>query len=78
MSEVSATPPAPPPATFSAGTEGASCQKLHKKKIFHVPSISAYEGKCDEIKQYVYDVVAGKNGFDVFAKTTTEIGEYIA
>jgi hypothetical protein len=60
------------------GTEGASCQKLCKKKKFHVPSISAYEGKCEEIKHHVYNVVQGKNGFDLFAKTTTKIREYIA
>jgi hypothetical protein len=78
MLQVSATPPAPPLTTASAGTKGTGCQKLHKKKKFHVPSISAYEGKCEEIKQHVYDVVPWKNGFDVFAKTTTEIGKYIA
>jgi hypothetical protein len=42
-----------------------------------VPSGSIYEGKCEEIKQHVYDVIPGKNGFDVFAKTTTKIGEYV-
>jgi hypothetical protein len=78
MSQVGATPPAPPPTTSSAGTEGTSWRKLRKKKKFHVPSVSAYEGKCEEIKHHVYDVVLGKNSFDVFAKMTTKIGEYIA
>jgi hypothetical protein len=35
-------------------------------------------GKCEEIKAHVFDVTPGKNGFDVFAKTTREIGEYMA
>jgi hypothetical protein len=75
---VGAPPPPPAPTTSSGGTEGAGCRKLHKKKKFHVPSGSIYEGKCEEIKQHVYDVIPGKNGFDVFAKPTTEIGEHIA
>jgi hypothetical protein len=65
MSQVGATLPPPPPTTSSAGTEGTGRQ---------VPIVSAYEGKCEGKKQHVYDVVPGKNGFDVFAKTTTEIG----
>jgi hypothetical protein len=31
-----------------------------------------------QLKGHVYDAIPGKNGFDNFAKTTTEIGEYIA
>jgi hypothetical protein len=30
------------------------------------------------VKNYVYNVIPGKNGFDIFAKTTTEIRQYIA
>jgi hypothetical protein len=78
MSQAGATPPAPPVTTSSGGTESASRRKLRKKKRFNLPAVSAYEGKCEEIKHHVYDVVPGKNGFDIFAKTTTEIGEYIA
>jgi hypothetical protein len=40
--------------------------------------ISTYKGKCKELMGHVYDVVPGKNGFNTFAKTTTEIGQYIA
>jgi hypothetical protein len=39
--------------------------------------MSVNEGKCEEIKQHVYDVIPGKNRFNVFAKTNTKIGEYI-
>jgi hypothetical protein len=46
-----------------------------KKKPF---SVSGYVGKCEEIKEHVYDVTPGKNGFDSFAKTTREIGKHIA
>jgi hypothetical protein len=77
MLQVGATAPAPPPTTSSAGIEGTSHQKLHKKKKFHVLSVSTYEGKCEEIKHHAYNIVPGKNEFDVFAKTTTTIGEYI-
>jgi hypothetical protein len=78
MLQAGATLPAPPVTTSSGGTESASCQKLRKKKRFNLPAVSAYEGKCEEIKHHVYDVIPGKSGFDIFAKTTTEIGEYIA
>jgi hypothetical protein len=72
-------PPLPPPKTTSSGgAEGAGCHKMRKKKKYHVPSISMYEGKCDEIKLHMHDDVPRKNGFDVFAKMATEIGEYIA
>ena len=34
-------------------------------------------GKCEEIKDHVYHVLPGKS-FDIYAKTTREIGKYIA
>ena len=40
--------------------------------------VSAFIGKCEDIKEHVYDAIPGRNGFDVFVKTTREIGEYIA
>jgi hypothetical protein len=39
--------------------------------------VTAYKGKCKELKGHIYDVVPGKNGFDTFAMTTTEIRQYI-
>jgi hypothetical protein len=78
MLQISAPPPPPPLKTSSGGTEGAGRQKLRKKKKYHAPSVSVYEGKCEDIKQHLYDVVLGKNRFDIFAKTTTKIGKYIA
>jgi hypothetical protein len=68
----------PSPAPIPPGDNHGDRQtKKHKKKNF-VQRTSAFEGKCESIKQHVYDVTPGENGFDVFSKTTTEIGEYIA
>jgi hypothetical protein len=39
---------------------------------------STCKSKCEMIKEHVYDVVPGKNVFDVFAKATMEIRAYIA
>jgi hypothetical protein len=39
---------------------------------------SGFMGKCEEIKAHVFDVTPGKNRFDIFAKTTCKIGEYMA
>jgi hypothetical protein len=49
-----------------------------KKKKSLAPVTSGYVGKCEDLKGHVYDVTPGKSGFDAFAKTTHEIGEYIA
>jgi V8-like Glu-specific endopeptidase len=38
----------------------------------------AYKGKCKELKAHAFDVIPGKNGFNIFAKTTTKIGQHIA
>ena len=38
----------------------------------------SYMGKCSDIKEHVYDVNAGKSGFDVFVRTTREIAEYVS
>jgi hypothetical protein len=78
MSQASVSLLSPPPPMFSGGTKAARGCKLRKKKKHQVPSMSVYEGKCDEIEHHVYNVVPGKNGFDIFAKTTTDIGAYIA
>ena len=52
--------------------------KRNKKNGPSVTPTSTFTGKCEDIKEYVYDSVPGKNGFDVFVKTTREISEYIA
>jgi hypothetical protein len=56
---------------------GSRTYRKKKKKLL-VPVTSGYVGKCKDIKAHVYDVTPGKSGFDAFAKTTREIGEYIA
>jgi hypothetical protein len=48
-----------------------------EEKTFHSNSYRL-KGKCEELKAHVYNVIPGKNGLDFFAKTTTEIGQYIA
>jgi hypothetical protein len=50
--------------------------KHRGKSVAFLPS--AFMGKCEEIKAHVFDVTPGKNGFDVFAKITREIEEYMA
>jgi hypothetical protein len=50
--------------------------KHRGKSVEFLPS--AFMGKCEEIKAHVFDATPGKNRFDVFAKTTCKIGEYMA
>ena len=57
--------------------DGKKKKKKKKKQSGAGHIASNFIGKCDEIKQHVYDVSPG-NGFDTFAKTTREIGEHIA
>jgi hypothetical protein len=71
--------PSPPPPSTAVGTNQAtSRQRNKKKKKNFVPAVVVYEGKCEELKAHMYNMVPRKNGFDIFAKTTTEIGQYIA
>jgi hypothetical protein len=79
MSQSQATGPSPPPLTrTTGGHEGTGHRKIKRKKKHSSPMITTYKGKCKELKGHVYDMVPGKNRFDTFAKTTTEIGQYIA
>jgi hypothetical protein len=50
--------------------------KHRGKSVAFLPS--AFMGKCEETKAHVFNMTPGKNGFDVFAKTTRKIGEYMA
>jgi hypothetical protein len=50
-------------------------RKKKKKHLYLVGS--SYVGKCEEIKEHVYDVGPTKS-LDLFAKTMREIGEYLA
>jgi hypothetical protein len=78
------SPPAPSSGGSGSGSgqaEEARGNQSRKKKKKHFGSSdtqSGYTGKCDELKAYVYDVSPGKSGFETFAKTTIEIGQYIA
>jgi hypothetical protein len=70
--------PVPRPSTgkSSRGEDRGTKKKKKEKTLSTV--LSNFVGKCEDIKEHVYDVTPGKSGFDVFAKTTREIGEYIA
>jgi hypothetical protein len=66
------------PQRSSSGEGDRGSRNYRKKKKSLVPVTSGYVGKCEDLKGHVYDVTPGKSGFDAFAKTTREIGEYIA
>ena len=79
MSQPSDGTPRPTTTEPPAPNRDEDGKKKKKKKKKHGAGhiTSSFIGKCDEIKQHVYDVSPG-NGFDTFAKTTREIGEHIA
>jgi len=77
MSHPAGTPVSRPTSEPSRD-EDRGTKKKKKKKPSTTVSSTAFVGKCEDIKEHVYDVTPGKSGFDVFAKTTREIGEYIA
>jgi hypothetical protein len=69
------TPPSPSPSPVRP-SDSARQHRKKKKKNF-APVGSGYIGKCEEIKMHVYDVGPTRT-IDLFAKTTREIGEYLA
>ena len=76
MSQPSGAPR--PPNTETSRDEDRGTKKKKKKKSPVSTNSASFSGKCEDIKEHVYDVTLGKSGFDVFAQTTREIGEYIA
>ena len=79
MSQSSGTPSPRPPTGESSRDEDRGTKKKKKKKAASSSTVyTSFVGKCEDIKEHVYDVTPGKSGFDVFAKTTREVGEYIA
>ena len=77
MSHPSGTPNSRPPSGKSSRDKDRGTKKKKKKKAFFTVS-SSFVGKCEDIKEHVYDVTPGKSGFNVFAKTTRKVGKYIA
>jgi hypothetical protein len=73
MSQATGTPP---PLQQQSQVDWPSKVKGEEETFARM--VTAYKGKCNKLKGHVYDVVPGKNGFDTFTKTTTEIGQYIA
>jgi hypothetical protein len=67
-----------PPNTETSRDEDRGTKKKKKTSSNVSANSASFSGKCEDIKEHVYDVTLGKSGFDVFAKTTREIGEYIA
>jgi hypothetical protein len=53
-------------------------RKKKKKQFGNGHIVSSYVGKCEEIKNSVYDVTPGSSGFDSFARTTRDITLHIA
>jgi hypothetical protein len=77
----SGSAPRPPGETSrddERGTSGTKKKNKKNKKPSSSSDSSGFVGKCSDIKDHVFDVSPGKNGFDIFAITTREIGEYIA
>jgi hypothetical protein len=64
----------PAGAGDDAGNTASGSGQRRKKKNRQAGRGSRFEGKCEDIKNSVYDVVSGK---DTFAKTTREIAEYV-
>jgi hypothetical protein len=75
MSQSAQTPtPSPPPNPPCASDTERTYKKKKKKNLYAVGS--SYVGKCDDIKEHVYNI-GPMRSLDVFAKTTQEIGEYL-
>jgi hypothetical protein len=70
--------PSPPSSTTNQQQDGSSRpprrSRDRKRRGGQSRSYSRFVGKCEEIKQFVYDVVSSS---DSFSKTTREIAEYV-
>ena len=62
--------PAPDPAPLS--------RQQVRDRPRNRPRSSRFEGKCEELKLFVYDATGIRGSTDLFRTTTQEIGEYIA
>ena len=60
------------PGSAGQGTQGSSSKKNRRPR--ERGKGPRFEGKCEDLKTSVYDVVSGK---DTFVKTTREIAEYV-
>ena len=67
--------PSPPAKMSDRSSNGRRNHKKNKKPS--ATSVSSFIGKCSDIKEHNYDVNASQSGFDVFVKTTREIGKYV-
>ena len=66
----------PPSETSDRQSGGRGKNKKNRKQSSGTSA--SYMGKCSDIKEHVYDMNAGKSGFDVFVRTTREIAEYVS
>lgn len=82
-----ATPPvadAPPGDPSKDATKAVSQQSSKRNRrastdrsaAAAIPRPAKFEGKCDDLKGYIYDCVDGKQA-DAYTKTTKEIAEYV-
>ena len=83
MSEQSDGVRPPPTGSENMDTHGKNPNKgrhhrnRNRRGNHEEMSKSKYEGKCDDLKGFTYDVTHGNQTSDMFMRTTKEIAEYI-
>mmetsp|Transcript_122229 Transcript_122229/g.340832 ORF Transcript_122229/g.340832 Transcript_122229/m.340832 type:complete len:124 (-) Transcript_122229:349-720(-) len=87
MPESSDGAPAPvsdnsPGGELQAGAErprGARRDRGNRNRRGHnnVPRVEKFTGKCDDLKNYVYEISSSHRTTETFMRTTREIAEYI-
>jgi hypothetical protein len=72
-------PAEPPPESANSSAETKKMRNQRGGGGYRKPHTfkTALEGKCDELKGYVYDCTGPSKAADMYTKTTREIAEYI-
>ena len=58
------------------GSRGGASITKKKKKTF-INRNMKFEGRCDDLKGYVYDYTDARNAADTYVQTTKEVAEYV-
>jgi hypothetical protein len=77
MAEDVKKPAEPPPESAGSGQNDSSRKAKGNQGRFQKPVANVFEGRCDELKGYVYDCASTAKAADMYTKTTREIAEYI-